>query len=59
MLQEIKAATGLGEIGLSKQVGVSQPTINRILNGHSGCTVKTWRSIVKLHSELVTSSEPA
>jgi len=50
MLQEIKAKTGWSEPRLAQEIGVSQPTVNRILNGQIDCKVKTLRAIEGLHS---------
>lgn len=57
LLAEIKAATSLGEIGLAKRLGVSQPTVNRILNG-AGCNSKALLAIQQLHAEVVAPPDP-
>lgn len=58
LLAEIKQITKEGEIALSKRLGVSQPTVNRILRGQPGCSSKALLAIQRLHAE-VTSAEPA
>ncbi|WP_250481871.1 hypothetical protein [Caballeronia sp. NCTM5] len=56
MLTEIKAATGLGEIALAKRLEISQPTVNRILNGQPDCKGRTFRSISDLYASVVNRS---
>lgn len=56
LLTEIKAATKLSEIGLSKRIGVSQPTINRILNGQDECSSKTLRAIERVYAEVTATA---
>ena len=57
LLQEIKAKTGWSEPRIGVEVGVSQPTIHRILNGQSDCKGATLVAIVKLHESTVLSWE--
>lgn len=52
LLAEIKAATKLGEIGLAKRLGISQPTVHRILSGQSGCSSRALFAILRLHAEV-------
>jgi len=52
LLVEIKAATKLGEIGLAKRLGISQPTVNRILNGQANCSSKALLAIQRVHAEV-------
>jgi transcriptional regulator with XRE-family HTH domain len=49
LLREVKAATTWSEPQLAKAIGVSQPTVNRILGGQSDCMGKTHRAIEALH----------
>lgn len=58
LLAEIKTATGLSEIGLSKRLGISQPTVHRILTGQLGCSSKALFAILRVHAE-VTSNQAA
>jgi DNA-binding transcriptional regulator YdaS (Cro superfamily) len=51
LLTEIKATTKLGEIALSKLLGISQPTVNRILNGKN-CSSTALLAIQRVHSEM-------
>lgn len=51
LLTEIKANTKLGEIALSKLLGISQPTVNRILNGKN-CSSTALLAIQRVHAEM-------
>ncbi len=51
MLSEIKEKPSLSEARIGDLIGVSQPTVSRILNGQADCKVKTWKAIVELHSQ--------
>ena len=53
MLNEIKSITGLGEIALAEKLGVSQPTVNRILNGQPDCKGKTLQSIASMYQQAM------
>jgi transcriptional regulator with XRE-family HTH domain len=59
LLAEIKALTKLGEIAIAEKLGISQPTVNRILNGKSECKSGTLMSIQQWHSELKAQAESA
>jgi plasmid maintenance system antidote protein VapI len=59
MLNEIKSTTGLGEIALAEKLGISQPTVNRILNGQPDCKGKTLQSIAALYQQVIVSRVPA
>lgn len=52
LLQEIKAETGWGEIRLAKELGTSQPTVNRILHGQADCMGSTFSAINRLHARV-------
>ncbi|PRD90453.1 hypothetical protein C6P76_04100 [Burkholderia multivorans] len=56
LLAEIKQATKEGEIALAKRLGISQPTVNRLLNGQVDCSSRTLRAIQRVHAEIVGSS---
>jgi predicted transcriptional regulator len=58
LLSEIKAKTGYSESRIGELIGVSQPTVNRILNGQVECKVKTWRAIMALHAESTAATPP-
>lgn len=51
-LAEIKAHTGLSEVALAQRLGVSQPTVNRILNGQVDCKGSTLVAIDHLYAEV-------
>lgn len=51
-LAEIKAHTGLSEVALAQRLGVSQPTVNRILNGQGDCKGSTLVAIDHLYAEV-------
>jgi transcriptional regulator with XRE-family HTH domain len=55
LLQEIKKATGWSEPKIAAELGTSQPTVNRILNGQDECKVSTFRAITELHASVVKS----
>jgi predicted transcriptional regulator len=55
LLAEIKAKTGLGEKAIGERIGCSQPTVNRILNGHSDCKSSLLIAILQWHGELVAA----
>lgn len=52
MLQEIKAATRWSEPMIAKEIGTSQATVNRLLNGQPDCKSRTWRAIHDLRERL-------
>lgn len=57
LLDEIKVATQLSEPKLAARLGVSQPTINRIMNGvQVDCSMKTLRAISRLHAEVTAQA---
>jgi transcriptional regulator with XRE-family HTH domain len=49
LLAEIKDATGWSEVKIAEEIGTSQPTVNRILNGQDDCKGSTLRAISELH----------
>ncbi|WP_186122299.1 helix-turn-helix domain-containing protein [Burkholderia gladioli] len=53
-LRDIKDLTGLSEVALARRLGVSQPTVNRILHGKSDCKASTLIAIQSWRSELAT-----
>jgi plasmid maintenance system antidote protein VapI len=53
MLAEIKAATNMVETDLATRIGISQPTVNRILNGQPNCTWKVLIAIRRIHAEVM------
>lgn len=58
LLTEIKQITKEGEVALSKRLGTSQPTVNRILRGNGNCKTELFLAILRLHAE-VTAQESA
>lgn len=52
LLREIRAATDWSEPKLAEEIGVSQPTVNRILNGQVDCRASTLRAIEALHGRV-------
>ena len=52
LLREIKERTGWSEPRIAAELGTSQPTVNRILNGQPDCKAKTLRSIDALHQTI-------
>lgn len=49
LLREIKDATAWSEPRIAKELGTSQPTVNRILNGQTECMGSTYSAISELH----------
>ncbi len=58
LLREIKEATGWGQIQLGRELGSSQPTVNRILKGKGFCRVPLYQSIVAMHALKCPPPEP-
>jgi transcriptional regulator with XRE-family HTH domain len=56
-LREVKDATGWTETHLALELGTTQPTVNRILNGQAECKIATYNAIAKLHVEKCRHSE--
>jgi transcriptional regulator with XRE-family HTH domain len=56
LLQEIKAETGWSEPRIADELGTSQPTVNRILNGQPECKGSTLRAIEALHKKTCVDS---
>lgn len=52
LLKEIKAETGWSEPRIAEELGTSQPTVNRILNGQDDCKGSTMRAIESLHKRV-------
>ncbi|WP_374702132.1 helix-turn-helix domain-containing protein [Herbaspirillum sp. B65] len=52
-MQEIRSATGWSEPLLAREIGVSQPTVHRILKGQADCKASTLRAIEALHARTV------
>lgn len=55
LLGEVKAATKWSEHRLAEELGTSQPTVNRILNGQDECKGSTFRAITDLHARQCLS----
>ncbi|CAG9177647.1 helix-turn-helix domain-containing protein [Cupriavidus pampae] len=51
-LAELKAHTGMSEVALSRHLQISQPTVNRILNGQGDCKGSTLVAIDRMHAEV-------
>lgn len=52
LLKEIKDATQWSEPRIAQEIGTSQPTVNRILNGQGDCKGRTLRAITDLHASV-------
>ena len=52
LLREIKDASSWSEPRIASEIGTSQPTVNRILNGQNDCKGKTLQAIHALHKSL-------
>ncbi|MFZ3286593.1 MAG: hypothetical protein WA191_07055 [Telluria sp.] len=49
LLREIKDSTSWSEPRIAAELGTSQPTVNRILNGQTDCMGSTLNAITALH----------
>lgn len=58
ILKKIKEKTQLSEVQLAQSLGVSQPTVNRILAGQSDCKGKTYQAILGLHARVFSDVSP-
>ncbi|GGC65588.1 helix-turn-helix domain-containing protein [Undibacterium terreum] len=58
LIADIKAATGLSEAQIAKRLGISQPTVNRIVNGQGDCKTSTWMAITVLHQQVCLRPAP-
>lgn len=52
MVSEIRTSTRWPESRIAKKLGVSQPTVNRILNGQENCKASTFQAIAGLYSNV-------
>lgn len=52
LLREIKDATGWSEPRIAKELEVSQPTVNRLMNGQPECKASTWRALCDLREKV-------
>jgi transcriptional regulator with XRE-family HTH domain len=51
-LKAIREATGWSETKIGEEIGKSQPTAHRILNGQGDCNGSTLRAIEDLHARI-------
>jgi transcriptional regulator with XRE-family HTH domain len=51
-LKAIKVAKKWTEVQLGAEIGASQPTVNRILNGQTGCRITTYQAIERIYRAL-------
>jgi hypothetical protein len=58
LLKEIKSTTDWSEPRIAAELGTSQPTVNRILNGQPDCKGATLRAIVDLHARVCAPYGP-
>jgi transcriptional regulator with XRE-family HTH domain len=56
LLREIKDISKLSEPRIAEQLGTSQPTVNRILNGQGDCKGRTFKAIAEMHARVVGAS---
>jgi AraC-like DNA-binding protein len=52
LLQEVRLWTEWSEPRIARALGVSQPTVHRILNGQSECRGSTLLAITELHARM-------
>lgn len=58
MLTAIKAGTAMSEVLIAKKLNVSQPTVNRILNGQGSCSGSTLMAIFQMYGEFKAGQLP-
>lgn len=56
LLREIKDASRWGETRIAEELGTSQATVNRILNGQPDCKSSTFRAIEALHQAICAAA---
>lgn len=56
LLAEVRAATKWSQVRLAIELGVTQPTVNRILNGQAKYKADTYCAVVALHESKCGSS---
>ena len=56
LLREVKSATDWSEPRIAAELGTSQPTVNRILNGQRDCKGATLLAIVDLHGKVCAAA---
>ena len=52
LLADIRTKTKLSEVEMADRLGISQATVNRILNGKSECKAGTLVAIQQWHAQL-------
>ncbi|WP_321895997.1 helix-turn-helix domain-containing protein [Paraburkholderia heleia] len=52
LLLGIKTRSQLCEVEIGRRLGISQSTVNRVLNGKSDCKASTLLAIQQWHHEL-------
>lgn len=50
LLREIKDASGWTEMRIARALGITQPTVSRILHGQADCKIATFHAICALHA---------
>jgi plasmid maintenance system antidote protein VapI len=56
LVLEILELDGWSQVKLASAIGVTQPTIHRILNGQADCKASTAAAISQLHQSVIDSS---
>lgn len=59
LLSEIKESTEWSETRIAREIGTSQPTVNRLINGQLECKSSTWRAIVDLNARVKAGDVPS
>jgi predicted transcriptional regulator len=59
MLHEIQEQTLWTQPKLAAELGTSQPTVHRILNGQEECKVSTFQAILSLHKSVLARKKRA
>lgn len=59
LLAEIRTATSWTEKQLAAEIGVSQPTVNRILHGQERYRADTYCAVIALHEAKCSATTKA
>ena len=57
MLKEIIAATHWRQVAIATKIGVSQATVNRLINGQIECKSRTYRNVYELYVTVSASHD--
>jgi transcriptional regulator with XRE-family HTH domain len=53
LLREIRSDSGWSQARIAREIGATQPTVNRLLHGQPDCKASTLTAIKALHKTLM------